>query len=65
MAGPIATACTTCGKYDRFERLAPEGDVFACPDCGKKFRRSRSNGSADQLLDVLLLRADLKLNTRR
>jgi hypothetical protein len=65
MHGPIRAGCMTCGKYGLFERLAPEGDVFACPDCGKKFRRSRFNGSADKLLDILLLPTDLKLSARR
>ena len=59
------TGCATCGEYARFERLAPRGDIFACPDCGRKFRRVRSNTSADKVLDVLLISGQLKTGLRR
>ncbi len=54
------TGCATCDEYARFERLAPRGDIFACPECKRRFRRVRSNSSADRVLDVLLISGKLK-----
>lgn len=50
----LSSDCGTCGEYARFERLAPKGDVFACAECRKVFRRVRSNGGADLVLDLLV-----------
>ena len=63
---PLANmGCATCGEYARFERLAPRGHRFACPECGKKFRRVLFNTSADKVLDVLLIRGQLKTGSAR
>ncbi|HET7539830.1 MAG TPA: hypothetical protein VFK05_08155 [Polyangiaceae bacterium] len=60
MASVGKNGCEGCKDFVRFERVAPAGRSFSCPACGKRFCRIESKLAAEQVLDMLLLRADYK-----